>query len=183
MATLTGGAKLQAKLAEISKRLEGKHSLRVGFLEGSRYPDENGQGDVTAAQTAFWLNYGTKTAPPRPFFTNLIAEKGDTWGDDLFKILVANDWDVDTALNHMGERIVGQLRDAIINLEGPALSPITLMLRKMLIDDPNMVITGATVGEAARRVADGESSSPASTKIGVRTGHMLASADYEVDSE
>lgn len=178
--TLSGGDKLQAKLAEISKRLEGQHSLKVGFLEGSRYPDENGQGDITAAQSAFWLNYGTKTAPPRPFFSNLIAEKGDTWGDELMKIMVANDWNIDVALAQMGERIAGQLRDAIVNMDSPALSPVTLMLRKMLIDDPDLIITGATVGEAAARVAAGESPSPASTKVGVRSGHMLASVDYEV---
>lgn len=178
--TISGGERLRAKLDEIAKRLEGSHSLRVGFLEGSRYPDENGQGDITAAQSAFWLNYGTKSAPPRPFFTNLIAEKGDTWGDELLRIMVANDWDVNVALAQMGERIASQLRDAIVNLDSPALSPVTLMLRKMLIDDPSLVITGATVGEAAARVAAGESSAPASTKVGVRSGHMLNSVSYEV---
>ena len=41
-AGLTGGDKLRAKLAEIAKQIEGKHELRVGFLEGATYPDEAG---------------------------------------------------------------------------------------------------------------------------------------------
>lgn len=176
-AGLTGGDKLRAKLAEIAKQIEGKHELRVGFLEGAIYPDEAG---TPVATVAWWLNYGTKTAPPRPFFTNMVKTKSNDWGDELAVILQQNDFDVDKSLRIMGERIGGQLRDAIIELDAPALSPITLMLRKMRIDDPHLIVTGATVGEAARRVAAGESSSPASTKVGVYTGHMLNSVDYEV---
>jgi len=177
---LTGGDKLQAKLAEIAKNLEGKHTLRVGFLEGATYPDENG---THVAQVAFWLNYGTKTAPPRPFFSGMVSEKSGAWGDKLARILAGNGYDIDDALHKMGEGIAGQLRDSIVNLNSPALSPVTLMLRKMLIDSPNLNVTAATVGEAARRVAAGESSEGASTKVGVHTGHMLNSLDYEVINE
>lgn len=174
----TGGDKLKAKLAEISKRIGAKRTLKVGFLEGATYPDENG---TPVAQAAFWLNYGTKSAPPRPFFTGMVAANSDAWGDKLGRILERNGWDIDKALKLMGEGIAGQLRDALINLDSPALSPVTLMLRRMLIDNPHLEITGAVVGEAAARVAAGESSEGASTKVGVRTGHMLASIDYEVE--
>lgn len=180
MVGLTGGDKLRTKLREIAKKIEGSHELRVGFLEGATYPDENG---TPVATVAWWLNYGTKTAPPRPFFTNMVKVKSDKWGDALARILADNDYDVTDALMKMGEGISAQLRQAIIELDAPALSPITLMLRKMRIDDPHLVVTGATVGEAARRVAAGESSSPASTKVGVYTGHLLNSIDYEVDTK
>lgn len=176
----TGGDKLKAKLAEISKRINGKRTLKVGFLEGATYPDEEG---TPVAQAAFWLNYGTKTAPPRPFFSGMIAANSDAWGDKLARILEGNGWDIDHALRLMGEGIAGQLRDALVNLNSPGLSPVTLMLRKMMIDNPHLQITGAVVGEAAARVAAGESSEGASTKVGVATGHMLASIDYEVSDE
>lgn len=176
-AGLSGGDKLRAKLAEIAKKIEGSHELRVGFLEGATYPDEAG---TPVATVAWWLNYGTKTAPPRPFFTNMVKVKSDKWGDALAKILQQNDFDVTKSLQMMGEGISDQLRQAIINLDAPVLSDITLMLRKMKIDDPHLIVTGATVGEAARRVAAGESTSPASTKVGVYTGHLLNSIDYEV---
>lgn len=178
MAGLTGGDKLKAKLREIAKRIEGKHELRVGFLEGATYPDESG---TPVATVAWWLNYGTKTAPPRPFFTNMVKVKSDKWGNALARILADNDYDVDKSLAIMGFGIGAQLQSALIELDAPALSPITLMLRKMRIDDPHLVVTGATVGEAESRVAKGESSSPASTKVGVYTGHMLNSIYFDVN--
>ncbi len=176
---LTGGERLQAKLEEIARQIEKDFSLRVGFIDGATYPDEQG---TTVAQAAWWLNYGTKTAPPRPFFTNLIAAKSDSWGDALARILESNDFDVENALQLMGEGISDQLKQALIDLASPALSPITLMLRKMRIDDPHLEITGKTVGEAARKVADGEDYGGASTKVGVYTGHMLNSITYKVES-
>jgi len=178
--SFTGGAKLEAKLKEIAKRVEGSHSLRVGFLEGSRYPGEN---EVTAAQTAFWLNYGHGNTPARPFFTDLIEAKADSWGDSLARMLVLNDYDVDATMNQLGIGIAGQVRQAIMDLDSPSLSPVTMMLRKMLKEDPHLEVTGATVGEAARRVAEGESTSGVSTKVGVHTGHMLNSVSYEVGNE
>lgn len=178
MATLTGGAKLQQKLADLAKKIEGSHSLRVGFLEDARYADEEG---TYVAQVAFWLNYGTKSAPPRPFFTNMVTAESDKWGDKLERILVANDFDIERSLALMGEGIGGQLQAAIVELDAPPLSKVTLMLRKMKHEDPDLVVTGATVGEAARRVAAGEDTSPASTKVGVYTGHMLNSVAYQVD--
>lgn len=180
--SFTGGEKLKAKLEEIAKQIGGKHNLNVGFLEGATYP--NGDGDeITAAQTAFWLNYGHQGTPPRPFFTDLIKAKNESWGDALGRLLVINEFDVDKSLAQLGEGIAGQVRDAIINLNSPALSPVTIMLRKMLRDNPDLEITGATVGEAAHRVAMGEDTGGVSTKVGVATGHMLNSVSYEVTND
>lgn len=178
MATLSGGAKLQAKLDEIARGLRNSYELKVGFLEGATYPDES---HTPVAQVAFWLNYGTSTAPPRPFFTNMIKDKSDEWGPALADFLAESNFDVVGSLQMVGEGIRGQLQQSIIDMDSPPLSKITLMLRKMRIDNPDLKVTGATVGEAARRVAAGESSSPASTKVGVYTGHLLASADFIVE--
>lgn len=174
---LTGGERLRAKLEEIARQIEGNHKLKVGFLAGSAYPDGSG---VTAAQTAWWLEYGHGKAPPRPFFRTMISKKSDKWGDALARILQNNGFNVRDALATMGEGIGDQLRDAIFELDSPPLSPVTLMLRKMRMDNPHLEITAATVGEAARRVAAGEDYGGASTKVGVATGHMSNSIGYEV---
>lgn len=177
MVALRGGEALRAKLEEIAKKIDGKHELNVGFLENATYPDEEG---TSVAQVAWWLNYGTKTAPARPYFTKMVEEKSPKWGDSLMNILVLNDYDIKDALAKMGEGISGQLRQAIVDLNAPTLSPITLMLRQMKINNPNLVVNGTVVGEAARRVKAGEDYSGASTKVGVYTGHLLNSIDYEV---
>ena len=54
------------------------------------------------------------------------------------------------------------------------------MLRMMKRDNPTLVVGGATVGEAARRVAAGQRATGVSTKPLVDTAHMLNSIDYEV---
>lgn len=176
-AGMTGGDALRAKLEEIAKQIEGKHVLRVGFLEGATYPDGAG---TPVGQVAWWLNYGTKTSPPRPFFSGMVNDKSDGWGDSLARILAGNGFDVENALNLMGEGISNQLRVSLETIPGPQLSPITLMLRQMRIDDPHLEINGTVVGAAAKKVAAGDDYSGASTKIGVYTGHLLNSISYEV---
>ena len=175
---LKGGEALRKKLAEISSQIRGAYELKVGFLEGATYPDEN---HTSVAQVAFWLNYGRSNQPPRPFFTDMVKEKSDEWGPALADFIKESNFDVYGSLQKVGEGIRGQLQQSIIDLDAPKLSKITLMLRKMRIEDPNLTVTGATVGEAARRGADGEATSPASEKVGIYTSHMLNSADYIVE--
>lgn len=176
-AKITGGAKLAAKLKELSKKVSSGADLRVGFMEGATYPDEK---HTPVALVAWWLNYGTKTAPPRPFFTDVIRNESDRWGDVLAVFLQQTDFDVMRSMNLMGEYIEGQVSESLARLSAPPLSPITLMLRKMRIGDRDKEITGAMVGEAARRVAAGESTAGVSTKPGNYTGHLSRSITYDV---
>ena len=179
MATLSGGDKLEAYLKDLARKVSTPGTLNVGFLEGATYPDGTPVATIAAIH-----NFGApgRGIPPRPFFSKMIAEKSDRWGDQLARILEANDYDVGKSLNLMGEGIAGQLRQAIVDMNDPALSAITLMLREMRHQDPDLIVTGATVGEAARRVAAGDDYSGASTKPLVDSGHMLNSVGYEVKS-
>jgi hypothetical protein len=54
------------------------------------------------------------------------------------------------------------------------------MLRGMRSKDANLKVTGATVGEAARRVADGDDNYGASAKPLVDSGILLKSISYKV---
>lgn len=178
MATISGGDALEAKLKEIAQRLGKSSELEVGFLEGATYPDD---AHTPVGQVAAWLNYGTKTAPPRPFFSNMVKAEAPKWGDKLARVLLSVNYDISKAFAIMGEGIGGQLYQALVDLDSPALSPVTLMLRQMQIDDPNLVITGKVVGEAYDKVKKGDSYAGASTKVGVYTGHLLRSVAYSVD--
>ena len=90
-----------------------------------------------------------------------------------------NNYDVRTTLELVGDGIKGQLQQSIIGTTQPPLSPVTLMLRKMFGNHPEQ-ITGKDVGEAARRVAAGESYGGVSTKPLDWTGHMKNSVGSEV---
>lgn len=176
---LKGGDRLQAKLEEIARKLGTKKVIRAGFLSKSTYPD-----GTPVATVAAWNNYGTMNAPARPFFTNVIQQKSPEWAAILMQLLKNTDYDVDKAFNQMGAVMAGQIRQAIVDMNDPALSPITLMLRKIKDergDRNGDTITAATLSEAASRVAAGEQGATGTrAKVLVDTAHMLNSVDHEV---
>lgn len=181
MATIRGGQKLEKALAEIAARLGKRTTLKVGFLEGENYPADLGGQSV--AMVAAIQNFGApaRSIPPRPFFSNMVKDKSPEWGEHLAAILRTVNYDAHAALKLMGQGISEQLKDSIQELDEPALSDITLMLRKMRSEDQSLRITGAVVGEAARRLAAGETPDGVSTKPLVYSGTMLNAVDRELD--
>lgn len=179
--TLKGGKKLEAHLKRLSQQIDKATKVKVGFLSDATYSDGTPVAMVAAIQ-----NFGApaRGIPPRPFFSNMVADKSPEWGPALGRLLRDNDLDAAAALDQVGQGIAGQLRESIVNTNTPPLSPVTLMLRKMRTENPGLVVTAATVGEAARRVAEGDSFGGVSSKplvdIGPEGGHMLQSVDYQV---
>lgn len=144
--TLTGGDKLAKHLAETMRKLGIAGHVRVGFLENATYPgsSKNQAGKLVkhvsglkVAQVAFWNEYGTTKAPPRPFFRNMIAKESPKWGDQIGKILKATGGDSKKALALMGENIKGQLVKSIVDFTSPPLAAYTIEKKgfdKPLID-------------------------------------------------
>lgn len=185
---LSGGDKLAAKLAEISKQLEKAAQVKCGFLGNATESLSN----VSTASVATWMEFGTQSGknktltPARPFFRPMIAEHSGEWGDQLAKVLKKNNYNTDQSLSQMGMLIGAELQDSISAVTEPALSPITIMLRDMRSKDQSLgsssnPITGKTIAEAARRVAAGISPGDASTKPLIDSGDMRASVSYQVD--
>lgn len=139
MVGLSGGDKLDARLKALAEKIARPATLRVGFLEGATYSDGTPVALVAAVQ-----NFGSPAQgiPPRSFFTNMIAEKKDRWGDQLAGLLKANDWDATAALNQMGAGIAGQLRQSIVDTNSPPLAPATIKAKgfdTVLIDTAHML--------------------------------------------
>lgn len=180
MAKVKGGEKVKAELAELARNVTKGAKLQVGFLAGAKYPNGTSVPMVAAIQ-----NYGAPAVgiPPRPYFSNMVADKSPGWGKKLGAILPTVGFDSDKALDLMGEGIEGQLRQSIIDTYSPALSPITVMLRGMKSHDQGLVVTGRTVGEAAARVKAGLTNYGASTKPLEETGYMLLSVDHIVSAK
>lgn len=174
MVKVTGGEKLEAYLSKLSQSVRSAGKVKAGFLAGATYP-----GGQSVAMVAVWQNYGTKTVPPTRFLSDTALNRGEAWGEALGRALVHTDFDTKQALALVGEEMIGDIRAGIIAVDSPPLSPITLMLRKMFGNHPED-ITGAAVGEAARRVAAGEDYSGVSDKRLIWTGHLLGSIDKEV---
>jgi hypothetical protein len=152
VATLSGGKKLEAKLAEIAAALgSGSHTLRVGFLEKAAYPDGtsvaavasyNEFGRTVAVKNARGEVAGSYYQIPRPFFRTMITAKSPTWGKSLAGVLKANNYHVDRSLKLMGEGIKGQLQESITKLVNPPLAQSTIDRKgfsKPLIDTSHML--------------------------------------------
>lgn len=174
---ITGGDKLTARLNEIAASLGKASTLRVGFLENATYPDGTSVAMVAAIQ-----EFGAPKAgiPPRPFMRPTVAKHSDDWGDQLAGALKHTDFDAEQALGLMGEVIGSEIQESITDVDSPPLSPVTLMLRKMRSEDQTLVVTGKTVGEAAARVAAGESISGVNTKPLQDSGNLKSSVAYDV---
>lgn len=139
MPTVSGGEKLEARLKALADKVSNPATLRVGFLEGATYPDGTSVALVAAVQ-----NFGSPSRgiPPRPFFSNMIAQNKDTWGERLAAILKAQNMDAKRALELMGAGIAGQLRESIVNTNAPPLAPATIEAKGFdtpLIDTAHML--------------------------------------------
>lgn len=173
-----------AKLKEILGKTSKGEVLRLGFLEDATYPTGE-----KVAQVAFWNEYGTQTSPPRPFFRNFIADHKGEWGNDLGKLMRIRNNDVYECLHVMGIRMKGQLEQQIVDTDAPALSPVTIMLRKIRsekgknkrvrfgVDAP---ATAAMYWEAVSRVKEGESVAGVNAKPLIFTNTMRSNVDFDI---
>ncbi|WP_233596650.1 hypothetical protein [Citrobacter koseri] len=175
MTTFSGGAALEAKLAELAEKLGEPMTLRMGFLENATYPD--GTKVALAAAAAEWGN-PANGQPPRPYFRNMISANSPQWGDDFAKIAIASNYDARKSLSLMGEHMKSQLQDSIRELTEPQISPVTVLLRERFGNNHHE-IKFSDVQAARADVANGVRGS-ASGKPLIWSGHMLNSVDYDI---
>lgn len=171
------GGLLDKRLRELAAKVSKPAVLRAGFLETARYPDGQSVAGVAAIQ-----NFGAPAAgiPARPFFSNAVARGGAEWAGKLAALLKMADYDAEKALTMMGPVIAFDIQKSITETNAPPLSEITLQLRKMRQENPDLDVTGATVGEAAQRAKEGVSTAGVSTKPLVDSGTMFRYVSFEV---
>lgn len=170
------GDRVAKKIADRVKKMSGH--VDVGFMEDATYPD-----GTPVAAVAFWNNYGHGgqfPAPPRPFFSDMITKEKPTWGKKMVAASKVDGMDGPKILKAMGEDIQGALIQSIRDTNTPALSPTTLMLRKMFGNQPEKIKRGDVL-EAQRRVAAGEQGATGTQAKPLDwTGHMINSTTYRV---
>jgi hypothetical protein len=131
---VTGGERLKARLAEIADRLSKARSVRVGFLDDARYPDGTPVAEVAAINE---FGNPSKGQPPRPFFRDMIRERGKDWPEGIARALKDADYDAEAALDVTGAAIKGQLQQQISSYVGPPLKESTVKRKgfdKQLVD-------------------------------------------------
>ena len=146
MATVKGGSKLAGFLNQMTNRIQRGKFVKSGFLRSATYPD-----GTPVAMVAAINNWGAPGAgvPPRPFFSQVIADKGSTWGVALVKNLKAANYDSEVALERMGEGIDGQIRQSIKDFDSVPLKPATIARKGF---DKQLVDTGVMLGSVDHEV-------------------------------
>lgn len=123
MSTLSAGGGLEAALDKIASALKEGGTVRVGFLEGATYPDGTSVPMVAAINE---FGAPSRKQPPRPFFRRMITAKSKEWPAAVEANLKATNYDAARTLILVGEGIVGQLRQSIVDLTEPPLAASTI---------------------------------------------------------
>lgn len=150
MASVEGGGQATKYLDEMAANLATASIVRAGFTEAAKYPD-----GTPMALAAAVNNFGApaRGIPPRPFFSTAVDRGRPVWGKQLGGLLKLDGWNARRALETMGQTMAGGIADALLDTTGPALSPVTLLLRARFPTRDGM--TAADVWQAFRDVASG----------------------------
>jgi hypothetical protein len=155
MAKVSGGDRLKAKLDKIKLNAKNR-TLRVGFLENRDYPISGRPVPLVAAVQEYGAPGAQFPIPPRPFFRTMIAKNKANWPIQAAALLKQYNYDTDKVFQAMGNEIAGLLKQSIATTNAPALSQVTLMVRKMQIGSMQQPAGLGKVYEAVRRVKSGE---------------------------
>lgn len=97
--------------------------VQVGVLDGSKYPDGTG-----VASVAFWNEYGTKVAPPRPFFRDTIKQNKSEWVKLATASLSAGH-PVSQMLGLVGSKMQTDIQMSIMTWTAPPNSAYTIAMK------------------------------------------------------
>ena len=117
MSVSTKGSLAQALNRLVSS--DARH-VQVGVIDNSRYPD-----GTSVASVAFWNEYGTKTAPARPFFRDTIKEKKQTWVALATQAIKAG-YTVDHMLGLVGAQMMTDVQFSIMTFTTPPNATYTV---------------------------------------------------------
>lgn len=146
--TFNGGGRMNRVLSLMERRVNNARAVNVGFLASATYPATYSnrlehrisprRGAKFVAQAAFWNEFGTATAPERPYFRTMIAEKSPRWGESMAYLARVHNYDARKILTNMGIGIQGQLVDSIRGWDDPPNAPLTVAIKgfnKPLVDE------------------------------------------------
>ena len=116
------GQGLANYLKKLAPESTGAH-VKVGVLENSKYPD-----GTPVPLVAFWNEYGTRTAPPRPFFRDTIEQNKKNWSDMTLRG-IGRGLPVTEILGLVGLQMQTDIQTAIMTWENPPNSAATIAIK------------------------------------------------------
>jgi hypothetical protein len=108
-----GGARLAAAAKRVTPAIAAEHPGWRGLLTAWSRWQASHPGGLSVAQVAFWNEFGTTRAKPRPFFRSAIRRHSGEWGGKLARYLKGAKYDSAVALSKLGLLISEQIVDSI----------------------------------------------------------------------
>lgn len=181
--------KIKLSLDQMVKDAD-KYDSKVGWFDGKAYPNNGPQ----VWRVASWMELGveSRSIPPRPMFQPTFAREGGNWSNVmgvLTKRVVSGQYSMKDAFDALGLIAVGDVQKTISSIHEPALSPLTIILRKYHLEhtfDSSQVdyspLTGKKIGELAKTVGTADVSG-ISIKPLVFTGLLFATLTNVTDEK
>lgn len=105
-------------------RKKGTLGMKVGIMGAKTYPGEEGVAPIKVATVGYMNEYGTKTAPARPFFRTAVEKNKDVLPAMAASLLKNND--PETALRLIGEHMVGEFSESVMTWSDPPNAQSTI---------------------------------------------------------
>lgn len=160
----------------LEKYAKGKKFVRAGFIDEATYPD-----GTSVAQVAYWNEYGTETSPPRPFFRQAVRENSSKWQQIIASLLTRGETDLDFVLDHTGKIMAEDIRTSIFQLDSPANSEVTALLKDRFPTRP-WDVTKLDLYMAIRDVQNGKTGGNHRKPL-IWSGIMSRRVNYEVSED
>lgn len=173
-------ARIKHKLEEVPKGFDGMVA-QVGIPVGPRYAED--RGGQTVATVAAIQEFGAPAAgiPARPFIMPTVKAEKSKWKKIIatgVKKVVKGTATAFDVLDAVGIQAESDMKTMAASIDSPALSPVTVILRKWRKD--GRTITGKTVGQAAYAVKNGADVGSDNKPLN-DTGYMIASIGHAVN--
>jgi hypothetical protein len=127
--------------------------VKVGWFAKSAYPDGRPVAAVAAGNE---LGIASRSIPPRPFMRPTANDKQNEWREKaavLAARVLEGKMEPFVAFDTLGQIAQNDIYNTITQITTPPLSKITLGARKYRQEGKK--VTGATIGEIARKLKDG----------------------------
>lgn len=159
-----------------------KYNAKVGWFQGKSYPHDGPE----VWRVASWMELGveSRSIPPRPMFGPTFTRETPNWQKTMGQMsskIVNGQMDIKQAFDYIGMLAVGDVQKTISSIHEPALSPLTILLRKYQLDHNYGPLTGKIIGQVAKdKTAD---VSGVSIKPLVWTGLLFATLTNITDEK
>ncbi len=174
-----------SKIETTLNRVEGFNNkvAQVGIPKGPTYPSDRGGQPVAFVAAIQEFGAPEASIPARPFIRPAVNKDKSAWadyiGNNIIKVILGKTT-ADDVLYKVGSKAQLSIQESIKSIHEPALSPITVLLRKWRKEGET--ITGKTVGKAARDIDSGVDAGSDDKPL-IDDGILLSSINHAVNKK